>query len=909
MGSPPTVTHMGSPPSDVDNFPPLTAAPSPDTVVIPPPTLPPTADTADFWQNLSMQPTDLPWPPSVITMQTISLAQDMLRLRVRRAVQVGTRHLLARVRAAGIQQPTVLVNDGPMDFLDQSWPSILADLAASESLSPGQLVEAVRGQTSADYRPNKALWPDDLKMLYCGYRHLDTMLTIASSGFRIPRTALLPQQPVAPQNHGSARKYDSTLMRLMREGQAAHQYVFLHKSVQQLWPRLLFYSPLGLVPKGKLPMSEIARVIQDLSFPVGRSVNDFTDKDLLPLIDWPRITNLAHRITDLHHLHPPGSRFLGMTGDVAQAYRHIRAHADDCASFGISIPGHDVVGMDMSAPFGWNGSPNMYCVFGDGITWLVRRESPASINPSLSCDTSNFWCYNYMDDFIIIELDDGQRLPCAELAWRLAMIATLGPEAMNNKKFQPWQSLFIALGLKWNVDNATVSMPEDKIAKAHDRVTTILKRKTATRSDLEKLLGSLRHVTSCVRPARAFYQTLHRVYRQFPTFGRRTLSRAALADLECFQAILNVAHLVDIPTSVFCAVSTPSITFQMDASDEAIAIIDVENRRYIQLQFNAFERFMINALATSNNRDQALAAVSRRYPDLTTVDEFSINVREHFAIVLAICLWGPLFASAVSTTHIGVLSDNTSAVSWSNSLSSPNKFSQHLNRALAVVCAQFRLEVSAQHIPGCANVVADAGSRPNTAHLRDLWQQSTHGWTAYHVPQALRNAYLEFSSSTLQRWVQAHGHDTSQPGRTGVTSELPAATVRGYHPPVSATLPNSRPGPCISLTDTLGPIGCPPYCKNCLDSPGFTSALAGTPSVSPKVTTPPSKALIASDSLPPEPKRLCRRACSLQVAHSSTSTANTTASCGGLRSWLGLCCGGVLNTCLSTAPCPDTSSA
>ena len=299
VGSPPTFIQTGSPPTflqtlDSTSHVSLRAQIADPTVIIPSPsihcvaTLPsPMADsvlgtavastqtlpsnsqpvTAAFWQDLARQSTELPCPPSVITMKTVVLAQDMLRLRVRHAVQLGTRHLMERMQAAGIKPPTMLVNEGPMDFLDQAWPSILADLEVHESMSPGQLVEAVRGQTSADYRPNKALWPDDLRMLYQGYHHLDTMLTIASSGFRIPRTAPLPQQPVAPSNHGSARKHDATLMRLMREGQAAHQYVFLQRSVQQLWPHLCFYSPLGLVPKGKLPMTEIARVIQDLLSP------------------------------------------------------------------------------------------------------------------------------------------------------------------------------------------------------------------------------------------------------------------------------------------------------------------------------------------------------------------------------------------------------------------------------------------------------------------------------------------------------------------------------------------------------------------------------------------------------------------------------------------------------------------
>ena len=45
------------------------------------------------------------------------------------------------------------------------------------------------------------------------------------------------------------------------------------------------------------------------------------------------------------------------------------------------LPKAQVIGMDMFAPFGWNDSPNMYCVFGDEISWLVRRESPHQSAP------------------------------------------------------------------------------------------------------------------------------------------------------------------------------------------------------------------------------------------------------------------------------------------------------------------------------------------------------------------------------------------------------------------------------------------------------------------------------------------------------------------------------------------------
>ena len=133
----------------------------------------------------------------------------------------------------------------------------MASLVKHLALSLAELVELVRGQTREDYRPNKALWPADFQLLFKGYHHLEVMVDIAQNGFRIPRKDVLPRQSSPPQNHGSAKAYELTLIRLMRQGQAAHQYVFLDEAVTTLWSPALFNSPLGLVPKGKEPMSVV----------------------------------------------------------------------------------------------------------------------------------------------------------------------------------------------------------------------------------------------------------------------------------------------------------------------------------------------------------------------------------------------------------------------------------------------------------------------------------------------------------------------------------------------------------------------------------------------------------------------------------------------------------------------------
>jgi hypothetical protein len=75
----------------------------------------------------------------------------------------------------------------------------------------------------------------------------------------------------------------------------------------------------------------------------------------------------------------------------------------------------------------------MYCIFGNDITCLVCRESPVTINSTMSCDNRNYWCYSYMDNYIVLEVDECRRLICACLALKLVMIATVGPESMNLK--------------------------------------------------------------------------------------------------------------------------------------------------------------------------------------------------------------------------------------------------------------------------------------------------------------------------------------------------------------------------------------------------------------------------------------------------------------------------------------------
>lgn len=122
-----------------------------------------------------------------------------------------------------------------------------------------------------------------------------------------------------------------------------------------------------------------------------------------------------------------------------------------------------------------------------------------------SDDADGFFGYEWVDDHISVEPDVGDRLQLADTTLRLAMMAVLGPRAVNEAKCSEWTTRIEALGLEWDTRPRTVTMPADKIKKALDRVIDMRRRRRATKNQLQQLLGSLRPVSTCCRAARPFY--------------------------------------------------------------------------------------------------------------------------------------------------------------------------------------------------------------------------------------------------------------------------------------------------------------------------------------------------------------------------------------------------------------------
>ncbi|EGZ30159.1 hypothetical protein PHYSODRAFT_476324 [Phytophthora sojae] len=349
-----------------------------------------------------------------------------------------------------------------------------------------------------------------------------------------------------------------------------------------------------------------------------------------------------------------------MKGDVKGAFRHLMLASGHVRWMAATIPELGVLIVDMSAPVGWTSSPAFYGAFGGAITWLVT---------------------------------------------------ILGPGAINEDNFSSWESSLQVLGLVFDIAARTVSMPREKIAKALVRVQSLAIQQHITRTQLQQLLGSLRHVCSCLRAAKPFYQRLHAASIRAPRYGRIAVENSMVCDLQWFTMILTHGRLQQLPLARFTDQQPIDVHLYMDASNSGLAVFNPATQQYIQVRFDEEEQARIHAASGS--------------------DGFNINVREHLCVALAAWIFGPEWASTPAKPMIFVRawSDNTSAVAWTNRLSSSNPLAQVLNRAIGLAEAIFGFRISCGHLPGAINTMADAGSRAWTSPFSDTWSNLSSAWS------------------------------------------------------------------------------------------------------------------------------------------------------------------------------------
>jgi hypothetical protein len=263
--------------------------------------------------------------------------------------------------------------------------------------------------------------------------------------------------------------------------------------------------------------SQERRVILDLSWPIHASVNGGTPleaymdepyKLLLPTVD-----DFAHVLAVF------GTGTYMWTLDLSRAYRQIRIDPLDWPL--ICLSWQDQYYINISVAFGVRHGAAFTQRLSQAVCDILDREDIFSIP--------------YIDDYI------GAR-PSLDLATEaydrsLQLFGELGLVLNPSKCVTPTTSL-TWIGVTYDSLTMTMYIPLPVIADTQQLVTTWLHRTTASRHDLQVLLGKLFHAGKCCPASRIFVGRMLITLRSATSTGVTTLSPEFQADLLWWRDML-----------------------------------------------------------------------------------------------------------------------------------------------------------------------------------------------------------------------------------------------------------------------------------------------------------------------------------------------------------------------------------
>lgn len=580
----------------------------------------------------------------------------------------------------------------------------------------GDLIRLHRGEDLFDQRPNKHLFVPAADFPNKGrWQHIVDNGVIPT--FREP----LPIQEQPPPNHNSWTEAYPLLIKDIAKGQRLGEYLILEGD---LLPRLMaskqiFLSPFGGAPKDGKSLTECARIVHDESFPRqgGMSVNAATSN--IPLeIHHDGVKHIARWGLEAMTSYPDD--VVMMTGDVAGAFRHIPFNCRFCGYFSGYIPELDIIVVNLCLPFGWTGSPVHYSIAGQAIK-AIHNSRPGFKN------------LVYCDDHIMI--GDRRRFETivSGIALRRAMVTVLGTTACNEKKFTAWLRQCKALGLIFDFDQGTVTMPASKIAKILGSLSALLDTTKVTLRQLRETMGLLRYLGMCIPVARPFYNRLQAfmcVLEKVSTPLK--LPANQIEDIRWLVALFRSEALQDMSMARLAEAIPPHDHVNMDASDAGVCGVWHSQKKFFAVQWNEDEKECI-----------------RKFKDRSDMS-FSINYREllgaYFSVILWCVSWREVYGR---DAHIRMVIDNTSAVTWADTRNTKHPAAQGALRIMGLMEATNHVFTSAEHIPGEQNVWADLGSRSwDTEDSRLRFKTISANYEQVAVPDEWRNpsrAWQRFS--------------------------------------------------------------------------------------------------------------------------------------------------------------------
>ncbi len=252
----------------------------------------------------------------------------------------------------------------------------------------------------------------------------------------------------------------------------------------------LVCSPIGAVPKDDNDW----RRIHHLSWPRGGdSVNEFIEDIELRYPSFDDAVKMARSLG-------PGALLAKV--DVKSAFRCVAVHPADRHLLGMKWQGKYYV--DLCLPFGMKSSPGLWERYASLAHWIALTQFGVR------------WLVHYVDDFLIAGRPASDE--CKRAVEALCKcFAILGvPRNLDKFKLEGTPACVIRfLGVMLDTIRQMSYLDEERMQEIRSELAAFAKLTTATRKQLQSLIGTLAFAAHIIDPGRSFLQRMINLLRGF----------------------------------------------------------------------------------------------------------------------------------------------------------------------------------------------------------------------------------------------------------------------------------------------------------------------------------------------------------------------------------------------------------
>ena len=388
----------------------------------------------------------------------------------------------------------------------------------------------------------------------------------------------------ARRNMMSAEKHPQVVDRYLAKERRLGRVVGPLECVQ--FPHI-HISRFGVIPKNHQPGEW--RLIVDLSYPAGASINDGIESALCSL-RYPSVDDAVRRL-----LAKDPCSFMAKI-DIESAYRIVPVHPEDRVLLGMRWK--DELYIDTALPFGLCSAPKIFNAVADAVHWILARSSIDTLH--------------YLDNFLIIGPRDKEE--CEAVLGRVYILfAKLGIPIASQKTEGPARSL-VFLGIVIDAVEGVLRLPEEKLRRLQRTIREWESRRTCTKRELLSIIGQLQHACCVVRPGRSFLRRMIDLSRSVKEMDRPIrLNRGFKSDLQWWALFLPTWNGVSMMAGAVR--SGWAATMTSDASGSWGCGAFTSSGEWLQLQWPeswASVHITVKELATSGTGSSNVGAKMER---------------------------------------------------------------------------------------------------------------------------------------------------------------------------------------------------------------------------------------------------------------------------------------------------------